>query len=57
MRRLFSNKGQSTLEYAFVWVLIAVVLAMAMMSKYVRRGVQGMFKMGADAICTRQYEP
>ena len=55
MRLSFSAKGQSVLEYTLL--IVAVVTALACMSSYVRRGVQGRFKMGADAIGERQYEP
>ena len=56
MRLFFSsNKGQSVLEYTLL--LVAVVTALGCMFNYVKRGVQGRFKMGADSIGERQYEP
>ena len=55
MRLSFSSKGQSVVEYTLL--LVAVVGALTCLFNYVKRGVQGRFKMGADSISERQYEP
>lgn len=55
MRLLSSKKGQSTLE--FTMIVVIVITALGCMFTYVKRGVQGRFKTGADAISMRQYEP
>ena len=55
MRFLFSKKGQLTLE--FTLLVVIVIAALACMFNYVKRGVQGKFKTGADSISARQYEP
>ncbi len=55
MKILTAKKGQLTLEISLLVVI--VVTALACMSGYIKRGVQGRFKRGADAICSRQYEP
>ncbi len=52
---LFSSRGQSVLEYTLL--VVAIVGALACLFNYVKRGVQGRFKMGADTISERQYEP
>ena len=54
MRRLFSKRAQSTLEYA---ILIAVVVgALIGMQTYVKRGLQGRLKAATDDVGT-QFEP
>ena len=54
MRRLFSKKAQSTLEYA---ILIAVIVgALIGMQTYVKRGLQGRLKVATDDVGS-QFEP
>ena len=55
MKFLTAKKGQSVLEITLLVVI--VVTALACMSGYLKRGVQGRFKRGADVISSRQYEP
>jgi len=55
MKLITSMRGQSILE--FTLLIVAVILALATMSSFIKRGVQGRFKMGADAVSMRQYEP
>ena len=52
--KIFSKKAQLTLEYTLL--IVAAVTALICMFNYVRRGVQGRFKIGADALSPRQYE-
>ncbi len=55
MKLLSAKNGQAVLEFTIL--IVAVVLALASMSSLIKRGVQGRFKMGADAISQRQYAP
>ena len=51
-----SKKGQMLLEYALL--ITAIVASLLTMFNYVKRGVQGRFKTGADAVAGHyQYEP
>jgi len=43
-----NNKGQSTLEYAIL--VIIVIAALISLSSYVKRGVQGRLKQSSDDI-------
>lgn len=54
MRRLLSKRGQSTLEYA---VLVVVIIgALIAMQVYVKRGVQGRLRESTDQI-GEQFSP
>lgn len=48
------RKAQSSLEYAVL--IIAVVAALIAMTIYLKRGMQGKFRQGADELGS-QYEP
>lgn len=48
MRKKFTRKGQSTLEYAIL-VLIVIVALLAMQT-YLKRGVQGRMRESSDSI-------
>ena len=51
-----SKKGQMLLEYAML--ITIVVASLLTMFNYIKRGVQGRFKTGADAVAGHyQYEP
>lgn len=54
MRRLFSKKAQSTLEYAVIISL--VVASLLAMQIYVKRGMQGKLRESTDQI-GEQYSP
>jgi Flp pilus assembly pilin Flp len=47
-KHLNKRKGQSTLEYAVLIVII--IAALLAMNTYIKRGVQGRFKQAADDI-------
>ncbi|MCG8430877.1 MAG: hypothetical protein MJA29_06880 [Candidatus Omnitrophica bacterium] len=48
MRRIFSKKGQSTLEYAIL--ILIVIVALLAMQTYLKRGVQGRMRESSDNI-------
>lgn len=54
MRKKFTRKGQSTLEYAIL-VLIVIVALLAMQT-YLKRGVQGKMRESSDSIA-EAYSP
>jgi len=49
------KKAQSTLEFAIV--IFAIVAALLAMQLYIRRGLQGRLRQGADELSVQQYEP
>lgn len=54
MRKRFSQKAQSTLEYAIlIFVIIAALIAM---QTYIKRGMQGKLRESTDQI-GEQYSP
>lgn len=54
MKRLFSKKAQSTLEYAII--ITVVVAALLAMQVYMKRGMQGKLRESSDQI-GEQYSP
>lgn len=48
MMRIFSRKGQSTLEYAIL--ILIVIVALLAMQTYLKRGVQGRMRESSDNI-------
>ena len=48
MMRIFSKKGQSTLEYAIL--ILIVIVALLAMQTYLKRGVQGRMRESSDNI-------
>jgi hypothetical protein len=49
------KRAQSSLEFAVV--IAAVVVALLAMQVYIRRGLQGRLRSGADELSVQQYEP
>ena len=54
MRRKFSRKGQSTLEYAIL--ILIVIVALLAMQVYLKRGLQGRMRESSENIGTA-YSP
>ncbi len=48
MRRKFSKKGQSTLEYAIL--ILIVIVALLAMQTYLKRGIQGRMRESSENI-------
>lgn len=49
------RKAQSMLEYAIV--IFAIIAALLAMQVYIKRGLQGRLRQGADELSPQQYEP
>jgi len=49
------RKAQSVLEYAIV--IFAIIAALLAMQVYIRRGLQGRLRQGADELSVQQYAP
>ena len=54
MRKRFSKRGQSTLEYAVL--IVVIIAALIAMQVYIKRGVQGRLRESSDQI-GEQFSP
>ena len=54
MRHLFGKRGQSTLEYAVL--IVVIIAALVAMQVYLKRGIQGRTRESADQI-GEQFSP
>ncbi len=54
MRKCFSKKGQSTLEYAVL--IVVIIAALIAMQVYLKRGIQGRMRESSDQI-GEQFSP
>lgn len=54
MRKVFKRKGQSTLEYAVL--IVVIIAALVAMQVYLKRGIQGRMRESADQI-GEQFSP
>lgn len=50
-----NNRAQSSIEFAVL--LLLIVASLIVMQVYLKRGMQGSLKMGADTISPTQYDP
>ncbi|MFH0940748.1 MAG: hypothetical protein V1840_02705 [Candidatus Omnitrophota bacterium] len=54
MRKCFSKRGQSTLEYAVL--IVVIIAALIAMQVYLKRGIQGRMRESSDQI-GEQFSP
>jgi len=54
MRKLLGKKGQSTLEYAVL--IVVIIVALIAMQTYLKRGIQGRVRESSDQI-GEQFSP
>ena len=54
MRKVFTKRGQSTLEYAVL--IVVIIAALIAMQVYLKRGVQGKLRESSDQI-GEQFSP